>query len=148
MRFMKKAVAAGAILVAAMGGAVVSPTSASAAVTAPPPDGHLYAWLDINAGEYYHCRWVGNDDNWTNCTDWDGVARNMHDRASSVQNRGYTKEVNLYNDAGQRGAWRCLSRGEFWPDLRNVRFNRGSSETGYNYPMENRISSHLWVSSC
>ncbi|MFB6726300.1 hypothetical protein ACFCV3_39385 [Kribbella sp. NPDC056345] len=147
MRFLKKAAAAGAILVAAMGGAVVSTTSASAAVTAPPPDGHVYAWLDINAGEFYHCRWVGNDDNWSTCTDWNGVARNMQDRASSVQNRGYSWAVNFYNDINRGGAWACLSKGDYWPDLRNQRFTRGGG-AGHNYPMENRISSHLWVSSC
>ncbi|WP_405064366.1 peptidase inhibitor family I36 protein [Kribbella sp. NBC_01505] len=147
MRFMQKTATAAAVVAVALTGAILSAAPASAAVTAPPPDGNVYAWLNINAGEVYHCRWVGNDDNWTNCTDWNGVAHDMNDKASSVQNRGFSWAVNFYHDAGRRGAYACLSRGDYWPDLRNQRFTRGGG-SGAGEVVNNQISSHMWVSSC
>ena len=123
-------------------GAQASPTSAAMASTAAA-DGKVYAWRDPYRGGG-GCAWSGRSDNWQyDCGD-------MRNKASSLENRGYSDAVNFYYHPNQGGAWACLGRGDMWLDLSIGReiFSWGANLDGYRLKLDNAIASHRWVAGC
>ncbi|GAA2117693.1 peptidase inhibitor family I36 protein [Streptomyces synnematoformans] len=116
-------------------------------IVVPYGDGHLYA-ADRANGQGDYCKWSGSDNNWRTCRDGGANPRNMHNRATQVDNQ-MTYDVKLYDGLGYGGAWRCMQSNTHYDNLSLGRevFNRGSG-SGLGQSMNNRISSHSRSANC
>ncbi|GAA4557107.1 peptidase inhibitor family I36 protein [Streptomyces collinus] len=117
--------------------------AAEARASVWPPDGSFHAWDGENS-DGAHCAWYGDDTDWSSCA----PAGNLRNRATSVENSGYTgayEDVLVYWDTGYRGARACINNGS-WYNLQYFRFP--SNGAGGGEVMNNNISSHHWTNSC
>ncbi|MFC4592097.1 peptidase inhibitor family I36 protein [Sphaerisporangium corydalis] len=129
-------------------------TAAPAASAALMADGFFYAAENPN-GQGKYCRWLGNDGDWSNCSDPSGaVPGGMQNQASQMFNSGVPggyDDVNVYYNKNYDGAYRCLAVGNHWDNLTlgwETFDHWGTNGQGYGKSINDDVASHKWVTSC
>jgi hypothetical protein len=139
---------------------LVVPSAAQAdtratAFAAAAADGFFYA-ADLPNGQGKYCRWLGNDTDWSTCSDPSGSVggNGMLNQASQMFNNGVPggyDDVNVYYNKGYDGAFRCLATGNHWDNLSlgiETFDHWGTNGQGYGKSLNNDVASHKWVTSC